>query len=102
MGITIIDKDDVGENCDLYFLDANSSMGTINSTPNISDTLAENIIGVMSNISASKDVGGVRIKSYEFSLGFDVQTSALYVAGITNSTLTHTVNGVLLTIRIEK
>jgi hypothetical protein len=103
VGITIVDKDDVGENCDLYFLDADSSMGTVNSPPSITDALAENIVGVMSNIAASKDLGGVRIASYEFELGFDVQAGVpLYIAAITNTALTHTVNGVLLTLRVEK
>lgn len=103
VGVTIIDKDDLGQNCDLYFLDANVSMGTINSVPSITDTAAESIVGIMSSISASKDVGGVRLASYEFELGFDVQsTGVLYIAGITNAALQHTVNGVLLTVRVEK
>ena len=102
-GLTIIDKDDLGENCDLYFLNASTSIGTANSAPNITDVVAENIIGIMSGMSASKDIGGVRVASYEFSLSFDVQGGGiLYVAGITNTALQHTANGVVFTFRIER
>lgn len=102
-GITIVDKDDVGENLDLYLFKSSVSLGTANSAPNISDVNADEIIGVLSNISASKDIGGVRVASYEFNLSFDVvESGTLYVAGITTTAFTHTASGISLTFRIER
>lgn len=99
-GLTIIDKDDLGENCDLYFLDSSGSIGTANAAPTITDTVAESIIGVMSGMSASKDIGGVRMATYEFNLSF--ASSILYVAAVTNTALQHTASGVHFSFRIER
>jgi hypothetical protein len=102
-GLTIIDKDDLGENVDLYFLNASASFGTRNLVPSTTDTVAENIIGIMSGISASKDLGGCRVASYEFSMSYDVQSSgSLYLAGVTNTALNHTAAGVVFLFRIER
>ena len=103
LGLTIIDKDDLGENCDLYFMNASTTFGTRNSTPSITDTVAENIIGIMSGISASKDLGGCRVSSTEFSMSYDVQSSGyLYLAAVTNTALNHTASGMTLMFRIER
>jgi hypothetical protein len=102
-GLTIIDKDDLGENCDLYFMNASNTFGTRNAIPSITDTVAENIIGIMTGISASKDLGGCRVASYEFNMSYDVQSSgALYLAAVTNTSFTHVAAGITMMFRIER
>jgi hypothetical protein len=75
-----------------YFLDANQSMGTLNSAPNISDANALNIIAqyVMASASAV-DVGGAKVY-YAGNLWLPVRpaagTTTLYIAATTAGTPT--------------
>lgn len=102
-GVTIVDKDDVGESCDLWFFQSNVALGTANLAPSISDVNAEEIVGVLSAIAANKDLGGCRVGTYEFELPYDFRSGGgLYVAGVTNGALTHTASGVVFALRIQR
>lgn len=93
----VLDEDDQGAAMDIYFLDANTSLGTENSAPSISDANARNILGHVSIASADyKDLGGVKVLTKTgiglvMKLGAGVTT--LYVAGVTGGTPTHTASG---------
>lgn len=98
--VMIIDQDDVGKPFDLILLSANTSLGTENAAPDISDSAALDVLGVV-NVVASDfiDLGGARIASLN-SIGMIVKPAAgtrnVYVAGITRSNPTHTAGGVKL------
>lgn len=100
LAVSLLDKDDLGEACDVYFLKSSDSLGTANSAPSITDTAAENIIGY-ATLSAGKDIGGARFQSAAVDISFDTSAS-LYVAAITSTALTHTASSQVLGIRIEK
>lgn len=60
--LTVIDEDDQKAAFDVYFLDANVTMGTENAAPSITDANARNILGFVSIATADyKDIGGVSI-----------------------------------------
>ena len=62
LNATFNDKDDQGFGFDVYILKANTSLGTENSAPSISDSNADNILGYFSvNEEDFKDLGGCRI-----------------------------------------
>jgi hypothetical protein len=96
----ILDKDDVGEACTLYFLKDNVTFGTANSTPSISDANAENIIGFV-ELSATKDLGGCRFGQAECYIPFSVTGGTIYVAAVTTTALTHAASGVVLRMAFE-
>lgn len=95
--ITVIDEDDQGVAFDIYFLDANNTLGTENSAPTISDANARNILGwILIGAADYKDLGGVRIACVR-GIGLEMKagagTTSLYVAGVTGGTPTHTASG---------
>lgn len=60
--ITVIDKDDQGAAFDIYILDANNSLGTENSAPNISDANAAAIQGRIQIATGDYyDLGGCKV-----------------------------------------
>lgn len=60
--LTLIDKDDQGVAFDVYVLDANVAIGTENSAPNISDTNAASILGIIPVATTDwKDLGGAKV-----------------------------------------
>lgn len=62
IALTLIDEDDQGVAMDVYVMDANVSLGTKNSAPNISDANARNILGIISVATTDwKDLGGARV-----------------------------------------
>lgn len=84
--VTAFDKSDAANIVDLYFLDANVAMGTINGGPSISDANIVNILGVVSIAAADwKDLGGARV-ACKNNLGLIVKpatdTQDLYCAGV--------------------
>lgn len=98
--IFVLDEDDQGAAIDIYFLDANNSLGTENGAPNISDANARSILGYVSISSADyKDLGGCKMLTKTgiglvMKLGAGVTT--LYIAGVTGGTPTHTASGLRL------
>jgi hypothetical protein len=94
--VHVLDEDDQGVAFDLVFLNALTSLGTINVAPSISDANARNILGFMSVASGDYiDLGGARIGTVR-NIGLDLTTGAtnLWVAGITRGgTPTYTASG---------
>lgn len=71
---------------DLYFLDANKSIGTINGVPSISDADAESIIGsVRVEVTDWRDLGGVKVANVK-NIGLQLHpvtgTANIYVAAV--------------------
>lgn len=98
--IVVFDEDDAGAAFDLVFFSANRSLGTENSAPNISDTNARDILGIVSIASADfVDLGGVRIAN-KAKIGMPVMaasgTANIYVGAISRGTPTYTAAGVRL------
>jgi hypothetical protein len=60
--LTVVDKDDQGASFDVWFLDANNTLGTENAAPSISDANAATIFGrVQVGSGDYYDLGGVRV-----------------------------------------
>lgn len=60
--LVVIDRDDEGIAFDLYVLDANVALGTINENPSISDDNAASILAVIPVATADyKDLGGAKV-----------------------------------------
>jgi hypothetical protein len=96
--IGLLDEDDQGIAMDLLFLDASTSLGTINQAFAASDTLGRNVLGRV-NIATGDyiDFGGFRF-AQKSSLGIVMKaaaaTSSLWVAGVTRGgTPTYTASG---------
>ena len=100
-GISILDKDDVGESVDLVFLDSSVAWGAANAVPSVADVDTEAIIGIVTTVIASIDVGNSRIGHFPVELAFD-SNAGLYVVGITRTALTHTASGVVFNFRMEQ
>lgn len=101
--VTLHDADDQGAGLDLFFLDANVSLGTENAAPSISDANALNILGwVRINASDWIDLGGTRIASVPCTIPVKGVSGAddLYVAAITRGTPTHTASGIVVRVAI--
>jgi hypothetical protein len=99
MSVHVLDEDDQGQGFDLIFLDANTSLGTENSAPSITDANARGIIGRVAISSADfYDIGGSRIAT-RTGINLPMQgnaSSTLYVAAISRGTGTYSANGVRL------
>lgn len=100
--IFLLDKDDVGAEMTLYFLDANVSIGTENAAPSITDANADNLLGFV-NVAAAdwKDLGGCKVANIS-GIGLPVKSitgdNDLYVA-IVNGSGTPTFTAAGLTAR---
>lgn len=99
--LTVIDKDDQGVAFDVWLMDANVSMGTENSAPNISDTNAASIIGRVAVATGDYvDLGGCRvanIKNINLPIKPVAGGTSIYVAIVNGSgTPTFTASGVVL------
>lgn len=96
--VRVLDEDDQGIGMDLVFITSNSTFGTENAAPTITDTLARDILGIVS-ISSSDfiDLGGSRVATKTgIGLGIIPTTGArtVYMAAITRGgTPTYTANG---------
>lgn len=99
MSVHVLDEDDQGMGFDLIFFDANTSLGTENSAPSISDANARGIIGrVPISNSEFYDIGGSRLAT-RTGINLPLQgnaSSTLYVAAIIRGTATYSANGVRL------
>lgn len=97
--VTILDEDDqTAAGVTLVFLDANTSLGTINGAPNISDANARNILGTVSVASGDwVDLGGAKVaclKNIGLTMTAASASQAIYMAGICAGTPTQTASGV--------
>lgn len=96
--IKLLDKDDQGYPLDLYFLNANNSMGTENSAVSVTDANADAILAVVS-IAAGDwlDLGGCRI-AFIGNLAIPIQaasgTTTLYIAAVSKGTGTYSASGI--------
>lgn len=93
VSLTLIDEDDQGAAFDVYFFDANVSLGTENGAPNISDASGRSCLGVVPVATGDwKDLGGVRIATFK-SIGLVLKpatdTNDIYV-GLVNGAGTPT------------
>lgn len=92
--VQLTDESDQKQPLDIVFLDANTSMGTENSAPNISDANASAaILGVVSIAAADyKDIGGASIASLRgvaLALKAAAASTTIYVALISEGTGTY-------------
>lgn len=104
--LVLIDEDDQGAALDLYFFDANVSMGTENGAPNVTDASMRSLLGIVPVATSDyKDVGGSKVANLR-NLGLMLKpaTDALdvYVAAVNGAgTPTYTASGLKLRLGIE-
>jgi len=101
--VTLLDKDDQAGALDLLFLRTNVSIGTENAALNVSDTFADEIIGVVEIVAGDYvDLANSQIVcKTNLGIGFrgdDMQK--IYVAAISRDAKTYTANGITLKITI--
>lgn len=98
------DEDDQGIAFDVIILNSNTSLGTENSAPNISDANARNIVGRFSvGVGDFYDLGGVRIANIK-NIGIAVKGASgaddIYVALISRGAGTYTASGITAIFKI--
>lgn len=96
--IKVVDKDDVGTAIDLIFLKSNTSIGTENGVPNISDAnVAAAVIGHYALVAADFiDYGGAKV-AHKINLNMPLelaQGDPLYIAAIARAASTYTALGI--------
>ncbi len=101
--VTLLDKDDQAGALDLVFFRTNVSLGTKNDAVSISDTNADEILGVL-EITASDYVDLVNSQIVtKTNLGIGIrgdknQGTKIYVAAISRDTKTYSASGITLKI----
>ena len=104
--LTLLDKDDVGEDLIIYFLNANVGMGAEDAAVDITDAEAENILGYVVIVAADyQDLINsqvVNIRNIDLPLIPVTNTSDLYIAivGGVSNTGTYTAAGLTLRLGI--
>lgn len=90
--IVLLDKSDSGVALHFVFLNANTSLGTENAAPSITDANAENILATVSIAAADYvDVGGAKVATKECLIPLKLASGSTSVyVGIVNSTGTPT------------
>lgn len=101
--LVLVDEDDVGAAVDVYFLDANVSLGTEGVLPSITDANARNILGLVAIATGDyKDLGGVKI-AMKSNIGIIAKpatgTKDIYV-GVVNGAGTPTYTAAGLRLRL--
>lgn len=96
--ITLNDKDDQGQALDIVMMKTNVSIGTINAAVSISDTNADEILGIISFAAGDFiDLGGCRVAT-KTGIGLVCKSGAssqdLYVGAISRGTGTYTASGI--------
>ena len=104
--LVLVDQDDQKQGIDIYFLDANSSMGTFNVAPAISDANALTILGFVSVVAGDyKDLGGVSVvnlRNLNVNLSPATGTRTVYIATVlTSGTPTYTAAGIKLRLHVR-
>lgn len=102
--VILLDKDDQAQDLDLVFLRSNVSIGTENAAVSITDTNADEIIGVI-EIAAGDyiDLANSQIVTKtNVGIGFqaNVDTQSIYVAAISRGTGTYTASGITIKVVI--
>lgn len=104
--IVVSDIDDQGDAQTLFWFNANTSLGTEGSVPDIDDTEILTCIGQSAIASGDwKDVGANRIATIRFNPPVRMATGAsgsLWVAGNTQGTPTHTASGLQFQFTFER
>lgn len=103
--ILMLDKDDQAGALDIVFLRSNTALGTENSALNISDSNAEEIIGIVPILAADYNdyinsqivVKGPSDTGMGFVWSPDT-TSSLWIGAISRDTKTYTASGIMLKI----
>lgn len=98
------DEDDQGQAFDVLILQANTSLGTENAAPNITDANARNIVGRFQVLTGDwYDLGGVRVANIK-NIGIGVKgatgTDDIYLALISRGTGTYTASGITAVVKI--
>ena len=96
--IVLNDEDDKGNALDVVFLDANTSLGTENAAPSISDANARNILGIVSVAAGDwTNIGGVRVATLR-NINLPIKgasgSTSVYIALISKGTGTYTASGI--------
>lgn len=105
--VTILDEDDnTAAALTLYFLDTNTSLGTINGAPNISDANARKVLGWVPVASGDwVDVGGAKVATVR-NIGLTLKAAAasqiIYVAATCAGTPTQTASGIKLKLAFKR
>jgi hypothetical protein len=90
--VTVTDIDDQGSGIDLIFFNANTSLGTENSAPDIDDTEVLTVVGrVQVGAGSFYDLGANRVACV-YGIGLEMKAGAsgsLWVAGIARGTPTY-------------
>lgn len=97
--VHVVDIDDQGVEMDLVFFNANTSLGTENSAPDIDDTEVLTTLGTV-NVPDWIDLGANQIATVTgigLLLEAGAATTSLYVAGITRGAPTHSASGLQIT-----
>jgi len=97
--VHVVDIDDQKVEMDLIFFNANTSLGTENSAPDIDDTEVLTTLGVV-NVADYVDLGANSIATVT-GIGLELKagaaTTSLYVAGITRGAPTYSASGLQIT-----
>lgn len=94
--VHVLDEDDQGEDFELIFFDANTSLGTVNVAPDITDSEARDIIGHFTFTNDYVDLGACQIRT-DYGIGLELKTdgsTSLWVAGLSKGTGTYTNGGI--------
>jgi hypothetical protein len=103
--ITLLDKDDQAGALDLVFLRTNVSLGTKNAAMNFSDTIADEILGIVQITTADYVdlINSQIVTKTNLGIGFQGELAAnnsIFVAAISRDAKTYTANGITLKITI--
>jgi hypothetical protein len=99
--LTVLDRDDVGQALDIYFLRSNTSIGTENDALNLADAAALEILGrVQVDAADYVDVGGAKVAFVPLSdQAVPLLTSAAttgYIAAVARGAATYSATGLVL------
>ena len=102
--ITMIDADDQGVPCEIYFTTNSTDFGTINATANIADNTGIAGAVTMTYFDTDNDIDNHRISSIK-DINMVVKANGvnenLYIAGITTGTPDHTASGLNIKIGVQ-
>lgn len=100
--IKIQDDSDQGQDLDILFLNANTSLGTENSAPNISDAnIAAAVLAGVAFVAADyKDLGGARLaEKHNINIPlYLADGGSLYIGAISRGTGTYAASGLIVTV----
>jgi hypothetical protein len=104
--IVVIDEDNVGVAGDLYFSQANTALGTLNSAPSITDANARTSLGVVQLAAADFRAIGSNLKiatktGVNLIVKAVADTQSIFVGLIARAGATYTANGVRLRLGFE-